>query len=89
MNRKVACLIRRILLPTMALAVIWSPASTVLSDAPATKASPNDRSSEAATHWVAPDHEASRERAGEVVPFVDEVMDECRLCRHHERYLYA
>jgi hypothetical protein len=31
--------------------------------------------------WKAPDQEAARERAREVVPFVDAVVDECQLCR--------
>jgi len=43
---------------------------------PATESSPAD-----ATHWVAPDQEAAKKRAEEVVPFVEAVRDECRLCR--------
>ncbi|BBO91927.1 hypothetical protein DSCOOX_51070 [Desulfosarcina ovata subsp. ovata] len=35
----------------------------------------------AATQWVAPDQEAAKKRAAEVVPFVEGVRDECRLCR--------
>ena len=31
--------------------------------------------------WKAPDQEAARERATEVVPFIDTVVDECQLCR--------
>ena len=31
--------------------------------------------------WVAPDQEAAKKRAAEVVPFVEVVRDECRLCR--------
>lgn len=31
--------------------------------------------------WSAPDQEAAKKRAAEVVPFVEAVMDECRLCR--------
>jgi hypothetical protein len=31
--------------------------------------------------WTAPDQEAAKQRAMEVVPFVEAVMDECRLCR--------
>jgi hypothetical protein len=31
--------------------------------------------------WRAPDQEAARERAKEVVPFVEAVVDECQLCR--------
>jgi hypothetical protein len=31
--------------------------------------------------WTAPDQDAARERAREVVPMVDEVMEECLLCR--------
>ncbi len=34
-----------------------------------------------ATRWVAPDQEAAKKRAAEVVPFVEAVRDECRLCR--------
>jgi len=36
---------------------------------------------QAATIWTAPDQEAARERSAEVVPFVEAVRDECRLCR--------
>jgi len=35
----------------------------------------------AAKTWQAPDHEAAKERAKEIVPFVDTVIDECLLCR--------
>ena len=35
----------------------------------------------AATTWVAPDQEDAKKRAEEVVPFVEVVRDECRLCR--------
>ncbi len=31
--------------------------------------------------WTAPDQEAAKKRAAQVVPFVEAVMDECRLCR--------
>lgn len=31
--------------------------------------------------WIAPDQEAARKRAEEIVPFVDTVVQECRLCR--------
>jgi hypothetical protein len=31
--------------------------------------------------WIAPDQQAAAERAQQVVPFVAEVRDECRLCR--------
>jgi hypothetical protein len=31
--------------------------------------------------WTAPDQEAAKKRAAEVVPFVEAVMDECKLCR--------
>ncbi len=31
--------------------------------------------------WTAPDQEAAKKRAAEKVPFVEAVMDECRLCR--------
>lgn len=34
--------------------------------------------------WVAPDQEAARQRAGEVVPFIDAVVDECLLCRQQK-----
>ena len=33
------------------------------------------------TTWGAPDQEAAKKRAAEVVPFVEAVRDECRLCR--------
>lgn len=35
----------------------------------------------AAAGWVAPDQEAAKKKAAEVVPFVEAVRDECRLCR--------
>lgn len=35
----------------------------------------------AKTTWTAPDQEAAKKRAAEVVPFVGQVRDECRLCR--------
>jgi len=31
--------------------------------------------------WTAPDQEAAKKRAREVVPFIDAVMEECQLCR--------
>jgi hypothetical protein len=31
--------------------------------------------------WIAPDQEAAKKRAAEMVPFVEAVMDECKLCR--------
>ena len=31
--------------------------------------------------WTAPDQEAAKKRAQELVPFVEAVMDECQLCR--------
>ena len=34
-----------------------------------------------ASTWTAPDQVAALERAKETVPFVDAVMDECKLCR--------
>jgi hypothetical protein len=37
--------------------------------------------SEKEVGWTAPDQEAAKKRAAEVVPFVEAVMDECKLCR--------
>lgn len=34
--------------------------------------------------WKAPDQEAAKERAKEVVPFVETVIDECLLCRQQK-----
>jgi hypothetical protein len=31
--------------------------------------------------WKAVDQEEARQRAGEIVPFVDQILDECQLCR--------
>ena len=31
--------------------------------------------------WIAPDQEKAKKRASEIVPFVEAVRDECRLCR--------
>ena len=31
--------------------------------------------------WIAPDQTAARKRAQKIVPFVGEVLDECKLCR--------
>lgn len=36
---------------------------------------------ETTTPWMAPDQEAARKRSQEIVPFVDTVVEECRLCR--------
>lgn len=35
----------------------------------------------AASEWVAPDQEKAKKRAKEIVPFVEGVFDECKLCR--------
>ncbi len=43
--------------------------------------SPDEADPPATVVWTAPDQEAAKKRAGEVVPFVEAVMDECRLCR--------
>ena len=43
--------------------------------------SSDETDSPATVVWTAPDQEAAKKRAEEVVPFVEAVMDECRLCR--------
>jgi len=40
-----------------------------------------EASAPATREWIAPDQAAAQERAKEVVPFVDTVVDECLLCR--------
>ena len=55
------------------------PGAPALSDAMA--AATLDKAPDAAVKWVAPDQAEAGKRAQEVVPFVGEVMDECRLCR--------
>lgn len=45
-------------------------------------AAPEDAS--AGSEWVAPDEEAAKKRAGEIVPFVHTVVDECLLCRQQK-----
>ncbi len=42
---------------------------------------PAETSAEVESAWFAPDQEAAKKRAQEVVPFVEAVRDECRLCR--------
>jgi len=42
---------------------------------------PAETSASAKATWLAPDQEAAKKRAQEVVPFVEAVMDECLLCR--------
>jgi len=44
-------------------------------------AAPTPASSQTTTRWTAPDQEAAKKRAQELVPFVEAVMDECQLCR--------
>jgi hypothetical protein len=60
----------------VALAGIFG-CSAALAAAPA----PAATTAPAETDWFAPDQEAAKRRSQEVVPFVEAVMDECRLCR--------
>jgi hypothetical protein len=55
--------------------VLFGASALLGAAAPAPEAAP------AAPAWHAPDQEAALERAAETVPFVEAVMDECRLCR--------
>lgn len=52
-------------------------AGGAIAAAPAPAAGPET----APVAWTAPDQEAAKIRAQEVVPFVEAVVDECRLCR--------
>ncbi len=79
MTRKVPCVM--LLLSAMALAIWGGPGSPVLPEALAAATATQDQSSDAAVKWFAPDQVDARKRAQKVVPFVGEVMDECRLCR--------
>ncbi len=49
--------------------------------AAAVKSEPAPAEPKTGTVWTAPDQEAAKKRAQEVVPFVDAVMEECQLCR--------
>lgn len=42
---------------------------------------PTPAASSNGAKWTAPDQEAAKKRAQELVPFVEAVMDECQLCR--------
>jgi hypothetical protein len=53
----------------------WCGPALAAADAAATKPSEKE------VVWIAPDQEAAKKRAAEVVPFVEAVMDECKLCR--------
>jgi hypothetical protein len=59
----------------VALLVLIAGGPTVAAEAPETDELALDPT------WKAPDQEAARERAREVVPFIDAVVDECQLCR--------
>jgi hypothetical protein len=49
--------------------------------APQVPAATNQTETQTATVWLAPDQVAAQTRAEEEVPFIGEVMDECKLCR--------
>jgi len=59
-----------------------SPASTAPTATP--PAENGDELSQDASTWVAPDQEAAKKRAAEIVPFVSKVLDECLLCRQQK-----
>ena len=65
------------------LLIVWTALAGTLCCGPATaaNAAPEKTPTVAAAPWTAPDQEAAKQRAEEVVPFVEAVMDECRLCR--------
>jgi hypothetical protein len=49
--------------------------------APQVPAATSQDQTQAPADWVAPDQVAAQARAEEVVPFIGEVMEECKLCR--------
>jgi len=55
---------------SLAAAPSWATAGAEEASAPAST-----------KEWIAPDQAAAKERAKQVVPFVDTVIDECLLCR--------
>ena len=65
------------------LLIVWASLAGILFSEPAmaVTAAPEKTPAVAADPWVAPDQEAAKKRAEEVLPFVEAVMDECRLCR--------
>ncbi len=66
---------RWILFTVLAGIICCGPPAAAAATAPEATPAP------AAEPWIAPDQEAAKKRAAELVPFVGEVMDECQLCR--------
>jgi len=58
----------------------WSPLTTEVIAA-VEEATPAPQAPKDGKPWLAPDQEAAKKRAQEVVPFVDAVKEECQLCR--------
>lgn len=81
MTRKRPGVMLRMLLSAVFLALISGPGSPVLTKAGAAAAATDEKPVQATAKWSAPDQVNAQKRAQEVVPFVAEVMDECRLCR--------
>lgn len=71
MNRK-----KPVLMPLMFLAIFL-----IAGNPRAIAAGESDVPEKAPANWLAPDQEEAKKRAEEIVPFVGEVIDECRLCR--------
>ena len=68
--------------PGVHLIVMVAMAGTLFcGSAMAATPAPAEAPASAEAAWLAPDQEAAKRRSQEVVPFVEAVMDECRLCR--------
>jgi len=80
MTRKVPG-VMLMLLSAVVLAFISGPGSPAPTKAWAATAATNDEPNQTAVEWFAPDQVEAQKRAQEVVPFVGETMDECKLCR--------
>jgi hypothetical protein len=64
---------------------IWTVALVVpLGGLALAAAPPADNEESQNSQWQAPDQQAAKKRARQVVPFVDTVIDECLLCRQQK-----
>ena len=80
MTRKGPGMILLMLLAAMAFWIMVGPGAPDLPEARAAAVVKQEQTA-TAPKWSAPDQVDAQKRATEVVPFVGEVMDECKLCR--------
>jgi len=78
MRKRVLTIFPMLVMVGVFLQIAW-PATAGASATTADK-----KTAPASADWSAPDQLAAMERAKEVVPFVDTVMDECLLCRQQK-----